>query len=135
MSKTEEAFVTFALLSIPFLQELILDYIRIVRKKKEDDHATDTPIRGAIILVMAIVNWKVTGHSVWQSALLGVALFWLIFDYALNILRKQKFFFLGKSSWFDRKLSNLHPLMILFLKVFLFAFALLVYYNLDQILQ
>lgn len=135
MTKVEATLITFGLLSIPILVEWVMDYRRIVLKKKEDDHDVDTMYRGILIVIISIINSVIVNVSVWQSALLGIAYFWLVFDYGTNLLTKRKFFYLGKSSWLDRKLREINPLVILFTKIWLFGLGIGVYYYWDRVIN
>lgn len=125
--------ITFALFLIPVVFEVIFDYRRIVLKKKEDNHASDIPVRAAFIVVAALVNFFITGVSVWQGVLLGGSVFWLTFDYALNVACGRKFFYMGKSSWMDKKIGWIPWPWLLFIKLWIFGVGIGFYYHLDKI--
>jgi hypothetical protein len=123
----------FLLFYIPVILEVIFDYRRIVLKKKEDNHAADIPIRFAFILVASVVNHYLTGATVWQGMLLGVSFFWLKFDYALNVACGRNFFYMGNSSWMDRKIGWIPWPWLLLIKLWVFGVGVGFYYHLDKI--
>lgn len=133
---------TFLLLSVPLAVELREDYVQIVKKKKVDDHANDMIARSILIVVCAVLDslanhGAITWLQVLQSALMGIAWFWLWFDYLLNLFAfpDRSIFDLGTTSWADRKLSLLPWYGVLFAKIWLFGVAIGVYYYWDLIVS
>jgi hypothetical protein len=133
---------TFLLLSVPLAVELREDYVQIVKKKKVDDHANDMIARSILIVVCAVLDslanhGAITWLQLFQSILMGIAWFWLWFDYLLNLFAfpDRAFFSLGTTSWTDRKLSFLPWYGVLFAKIWFFGVAIGVYYYWDLIVS
>ncbi len=133
---------TFLLLSVPLAVELASDYNRIVKQKKVDNHAPDVVVRGILYAVLATLDaWMnqngINLLNVFQAFLLGIAWFWLLFDYLLNIIAfpKRAIFSLGDSSWMDKKIAGIPWFIILFAKVWLFGVGIGVYYYWHLIIQ
>jgi len=132
--------ITFLFLSIAVVCELIEDYIQIVKKKKTDDHTNDMFMRGLLILIGAILDSLVQVHTlsilhIFQATILGMAWFWLTFDYTLNLLIKRPLPSLGTSSWLDRKIRELPWPLVLFAKIWAFGVGVGVYYYWDLIVH
>lgn len=131
---------TFLILSIALLVELRQDYVQIVKKKQNDDHKRDVYKRAIIIVACAVLD-AIANHrpftwlQVGQSALLGAAWFWLLFDYILNYYIHRPILSLGNSSWLDKKLSGWPWWAVLFAKIWLFGVAIGVYYHWDMIVH
>jgi len=131
---------TFLLLSIPIAVETRSDYVRIVHKKQTDNHKSDMLPRAILIIACGALDmFSVTQSFSWlqllQSIILGIAWFWLVFDYLLNKFIGRNTFYLGNSSAMDRKLREWPWILVLFAKLWAFIAAVMFYYHLDLIIR
>lgn len=135
------SFGAVILLLLPLIFRLFLDLFLIKVIKEEVPHKAHTYITGVVIF---ITSWAVLMtepvYYLFQPLLFEVGIFWLFFDYVLNLIRGEKFFYIdlgldGKQSWFDSWYVKFGWLNVLFLKLMLFAFSFLVYFQLSLILS
>ncbi len=124
--------LTYLLFCIPLAIELLFDHKRIVKERKVDNHFEDTLVRGVMIIAFAVVDCLINEVFIWQSLILGVAFYWLVFDYSINYLIGNHWTYLGNTSWLDRKLNKLNGFMLLLIKLFVMMCAVMVYYHLDK---
>lgn len=121
-------FLPYLLFSIPLGVELVTDYRRIVIKHKVDNHFEDTMMRGALLLSIAMMDHFISGVHMWQSILIGIAWYWLVFDYAINYITKHHWAYLGKTSWLDKRINWLPGYIVLIMKLVFMLFAISLYY-------
>lgn len=135
MSNIIHQLITFSLITIPVVTELVGDRYRTVVRKLVDNHKADMYIRALLIIAVSYINYIVLGIAIVKTAFLAVTWFWLWFDYTYNLITNRKFFYLGTSSWLDRKLREINPLVILFAKIWLFGLGIGVYYYWDRVIN
>jgi len=125
--------LTYLLFLIPVATEVYLDFRHIAIRKQVVQHKQETAVRLIIMFGLAILDAHLSGVHWWQSLMLEIALFWLLFDYALNIALGRVWFTLGSTSWLDQRLNQWPGFVVLFLKLWVLACAIGVYYHLDWI--
>jgi len=126
--------IPYLLFIIPVATEVYLDYRHIKIKKQVVKHKQETISRLIIMIGLAILDAHLSGVHWWQSLILEIAIFWLLFDYTLNIALGRVWWELGSTSWLDQRLNQWPWFVVLFLKLWVFACAIGVYYHLPWIL-
>lgn len=111
--------ISFLLLCVPLAYELWND------RKDDLNKVIDVFIRTGLVIVCAVPAWFY-GHSYLSSIVLSGAIFFLMFDYLINIImlrRKDFFSYLGTTSWVDRIKfwKEMKPLNRFFLRVGIFT--------------
>jgi len=114
--------IAVSFLFIPLIYELIDDHL------KETNHKMDVWIRAGLMIVCAVGPW-LYGHSYWGSVALSFGIFFLLFDYLINIimLRRRDFFsFLGTTAETDKVKwwHNMKPVNRFLIRFGVFAIAL-----------
>lgn len=123
----------YLLFSIPVAIDLIVSYRRIIHDHKVVDHNTLSNWRILIMMILACVDSYISRVFIWQSLFLEMAYFWLVYDYALNLIVHYPFYFLGTTSWIDQRLNQVPGFVLLFVKIWVFMCAVGVYYHLDWV--
>jgi len=125
--------LTYLLFLIPVAIEVFLDWQHIAVRKQQVKHKQETAVRLIIMLGLAILDAHLSGVHWWQSLFLEIALFWLLFDYVLNIALGRVWYTLGNTAMLDKLMNEWPGFVVLFLKLWVFACAIGVYYHLDWI--
>ena len=68
-----------------------------------------------------LVDW-------WQILVLMGAYSFMFFNYLINAIRKEPFFYLSDGNWFDRQLKRLHNWPRLWLQIWLTILAICLYH-------
>lgn len=90
--------ISFLLLCVPLAWELYND------RKDDLNKVIDVFIRTGLVIVCAVPAWFY-GHSYLSAIVLSGAIFFLLFDYLINIImlrRKDFFSYLGTTSKIDQ---------------------------------
>lgn len=125
----------YVLFTVPLAAEVVVSYRMIILKHKVVNHKQDTFVRAALLIIMSIVDAHFSGVHWWQSFLLSIGWYWLIFDYSINLVTNQYWSFLGSTSWLDQQLNKTDGYIILFMKIWFFLLCIGVYYHLDWIVN
>jgi len=126
--------IPYLLFLIPVATEVYLDFRHIAIRKQVVQHKQETAVRLIIMLGLAILDAHLSGVHWWQSLFLEIAIFWLLFDYTLNIALGRVWWMLGNSAMIDKLMNEWPGFVVLFLKLWVFACAIGVYYHLPWIL-
>jgi hypothetical protein len=99
--------IAVSFLFIPLGWELLNDRV------EETNHKLDVFIRGGLFIVCAVTPW-LYGHSYFASFFLSIAIFFMFFDYLINIImlrRSDWYSFLGTTSEVDKVKfwKDMHP--------------------------
>ena len=127
------------LLVIPLGLRLWWDYHTIVNQKKEVDHAAHTILTGVMMAVVSVFDW-VFGPAKYfiQPLIFQWAIFVLLFDYVLNLLRGLDWWYVdegldGKQSWMDSIYTQLPWWAIMFVKIWVFLLGFSVYFFISYV--
>lgn len=123
--------ITVILLVTPLLQRLALDYFTIMVDKIPVDHKKHTILTGVLMVACAGIIQIIDGTAWWRALIMSWGLFFLCFDYLLNVIRGLKWYYVpypgpGVSKW-DGMAYKIGPWGVLFIKFFLFMVAVAVY--------
>lgn len=121
------------LMILPLITRLFFDYLEIMVYKTEVRHKTQAILTGIQMLSFSYIASSLEPVEYWKAMVLSWATFWLIFDYALNLLRGEKWHYIdlgkdGKRSLFDSIYERAGVLGTLFLKLWFFLFAIYAYF-------
>jgi len=126
--------ITLLAAFIPLVFRLTWDYITIVKLKQYVNHTGHSVVTGILMLTLSYIIFQTDPLSnIFQPLLLQWAIYWLFFDYSLNLLRGKHFFYTSgfntNSSWFDRKIYSQIPIqLVITAKVWFAIVAFCVYY-------
>lgn len=114
--------ISLSILFIPLIWEIIDDY------RVEKNHKVDVFVRAVLMLVCALWPWF-HGHSYFASVALSFSIFFLLFDYSINIImlrRKDFFSFLGTTSTVDKIKwwHNMKPWNRFYIRAIVFVLSL-----------
>lgn len=79
---------------IPLVQRLISDFQMIRYHKTEVDHKSQTIVTGLMMVVFTIALSFKEPASWWQILFFMWAIFFLLFDYSLNVMLGKNFFYI-----------------------------------------
>lgn len=121
----------YFILLFPVGWELVTDYIRIEKRKKEDNHEADIPVRIAMCLGAGLLL-KVLGYTdtIFQGTFFSGAAF-ILFDPVLNILRGKNVFHKGKNT-LDKLWGQTPPHAEVFVRLWIITVAAITYYQLEE---
>lgn len=128
------------LLSVPLVVRTVWDGHRILVKRKEVNHGKHWSATAFFIFVSAFSAWRLEPvEYLFQPLLLSWGIFWMLFDYMLNIIRGKDFFYIdvgldGKQSNFDRIYEWLGPYGTFAVKLWFLLLTILVYFHLSYII-
>lgn len=131
-------FTNLLFLLIP-LAKAVIDVFFTEFKSRPVLHKKSLTIFMVLGALVALLDFKISPVATYlQSAFLGIATFWLVFDYLRNKFANKSFFYMDldpssddvEDSWVDSKIySKLpNPLAWLFIKLWVFATAISLYY-------
>jgi hypothetical protein len=87
---------------LPFIFELIQDYYQIEHGKGDEKDRgkgwVDWVIRGALT-VFATVIGVLAGYEWWKPFMMCIVIFFVGFNYALNLARGKNIYHLGRDGW------------------------------------
>lgn len=118
----------------PLIIRLMWDGHEILIQKCEVNHGKHATATVFFILIAAIAVWLTEPvKTVFQPFLLSWGIFWMGFDYALNLIRGEKIFYIdlgddGYQSFFDSIYEKVGPHVILFTKVWFLLVGFSVYF-------
>ena len=79
-----------------------------------------------LLVVWSLMGWPLS----WHHATLGfvlAAVFWFVFELARNLFSERYFFYIGTTSWWDRKLKR-YELPVFWLRLWLVALSFCIHY-------
>jgi hypothetical protein len=124
-------FIEYFLLLFPLNFELLTDFYRIEKQKREDNHKGDIPVRIAMCLAVGF-GLKALGYTdtIFQGTFYSGAAF-ILFDPFLNILRGLNVFHKGNNP-LDKLWSQTPPHAEVFVRLWIIATAAITYYQLED---
>jgi len=128
--------ISLALLFVPLLFRLYLDYETIVIHNERPNHSLHTAITGALMAVLSVIVWYIEPVKYcWQPFLLMWGIFGLFFDYLLNILRKKEWYYItvDNPGIFDRAFLAIGVWGELFFKLWWLLTTFSVYFYMSYI--
>jgi len=124
-------------LLIPIAKALIDVYL-FQKRNREIHHSAHIAFAILVGVIFMFIDWRVSPVTyLWQSGLIGVATFWLFFDYIRNLMAGEHIFYVDyngasdpvEDSWWDTEIyPHMTPMTILILKVWFALVAYSVYY-------
>jgi len=120
------------LLTIPLILRLLLDFWKIKIKKQEPDHSVHTVYTGLVMVIISLLHLIIFEKTFYQAFLLEWGIFWMVFDYALNLLRGLSWNYIdqgidGKSSLADKLYKKAGWKLILMFKGIFLGIAIILY--------
>jgi hypothetical protein len=121
----------YFIILFPLNWELTTDYIRIAKKKKEDNHEADIPVRIAMCFLAGVVL-KAGGfaETIFQGGLYSAAAF-VLFDPLLNWFRGLGMFHKGNNS-LDKLWAYTNPPAEIFVRLWILAVGIVTYYQFEE---
>lgn len=121
----------YFILLFPMGWELVTDYIRIEKRKKEDNHAADIPVRIAMCLAAGfLLKGLGFADTIFQGVFYSGSAF-ILFDPFLNILRGKGVFHKGNNP-LDQLWSKTPPHVEVFVRLWVVVVAVMTYYQLEE---
>lgn len=119
--------ICIIILCSPLIREIPDD------RKGDDDKKRDVWIRIAIGAAASIFVWLISRHSLWGSAAMCFALFFLLFDYLINLVLKRPnpFEYLSTTTGTVDRIEwwvKIGPWWRFAIKFVVFAVALIIYF-------
>lgn len=127
-------FWSIIILFSPLAIRLAWDGHEILVRKREVNHGKHTTATAFFILIAAFAVWVLEPvRSVFQPFMLSWGIFWMLFDYSLNIIRGERFFYIdlgtdGKQSFFDSIYEKLGPYPVLGVKLWFLLLSFSIYF-------
>lgn len=124
-------FIEYSIILFPLLWELLTDFYRIEKQKREDNHKGDIPVRIAMCIA-AGVGLRLLGYTdgIFPGAFYAGSIF-IIFDPVLNLMRGKNFFHKGDNQ-LDTLWGKTPPHVEVFVRLWVLVVAIMVYYQFDQ---
>lgn len=122
--------ITVSLMFVPMTIRLFFDYITIKNGIKVD-HKIHTYITGSLMVLVSLFSSWYEPASWWQLLFLQWAIFFLLFDYSLNVIRGKNFFYIDTGtihSVSDGLYAKIGVLGTAFVKVWIILLALSLYF-------
>lgn len=115
-------------LFLPLVARVYADY-KVIKSGVEVMHFWHLVMTALAMAALSCYARALTGIPVWKVFVLQWGVFWLFFDYALNVVRGKKWYYIdqgkdGKSSLTDKVYNRIGILGTLFVKFWWFVFCL-----------
>lgn len=128
-------FWSIIILFLPLIIRLAWDGHRILVERKEVKHGKHSTATAFFIFIAALAVWCLEPvKTIFQPFLLSWGIFWMFFDYALNLIRGERIFYIdlgldGKRSFFDSVYERIGVHGTLFAKVWFLLLGISLYFN------
>jgi hypothetical protein len=125
-------FIEYFILTFPLNFELLTDFYRIEKQKREDNHRGDIPVRIAMCLAAGFLL-KILGFTdgIFEGFFYSGSAF-ILFDPFLNILRGKNFFHKGDNALDELWKNHTDPISEVFVRLWVIAVAVITYYQFEE---
>lgn len=106
---------------------------RLFWKSGKSDKPWSTILRGIVILGTSLTVSGTYGVHWWQTAIFLSTLYFLLFDFELNLLRGKHIFHTGTGNWYEKARKAAGPFIEIFVKLIIASAGYGVYARLDWI--
>lgn len=124
-------FLEYFILTSPLTWELLTDWYRIEKRKREDNHKADIPVRIAMCLAVGFLCKAWFGaETIFQGFFYSGTMF-IVFDPFLSLLRGKNVFHKGNNP-LDKLWSQTPPHAEVFVRLWILAVGAVIYYRLED---
>jgi hypothetical protein len=130
--------VSVVLLFLPLIFRIVWDGYKILVEREEINHEKHTTATACFMFLTSYAVFRIEPvRYMVQPVLLSWGIFWLFFDYLLNLLRGKNFFYVDQgevSAKIEKVYVFLGPWKTLAVKLWWFTVVLSVYFHMSYIL-
>lgn len=127
-----KTFIEYSILLFPLLWELLTDFYRVEKQKREDNHKGDIPVRIAMCLAAGLLL-KVLGYAegIFQGVFYSGSVF-ILFDPLFNLMRGLPWNHRGNNSLDKLWAEYTNPVSEIFIRLWVIIVAVITYYQFDE---